>query len=82
MAGGFKTLSAKHSQVVLFRRIDPENGETRILNMKDIMYTPNMTEDVGLRPGDMLLVPQNKLSKIERFIKWANLGVYWNPIKP
>ena len=81
LAGGFKNLSAKHSQVILFRRIDPENGETRILNLKQIMNTPQLDEDIALRPGDMLLVPQNRLSKIERFIKWGNVGVYWNPIK-
>jgi polysaccharide export outer membrane protein len=82
MAGGFKTLSAKHSQVILFRRLDSENGETRTLNLKKIMNTPMLEEDVILRPGDMLLVPQNQISKIERFIKWANVGVYWSPIKP
>jgi polysaccharide export outer membrane protein len=82
MAGGFKTLSAKHSQVILFRRIDSENGETRTLNLKEIMNKPMLEEDVTLRPGDMLLVPQNRISKIERFIKWGNLGVYWNPVKP
>ena len=81
MAGGFKTLSAKHSQVILFRRTDAENGETRTLDLKKIMYKPMLEEDVMLRPGDMLLVPQNRISKIERFIKWANMGVYWNPMK-
>jgi polysaccharide export outer membrane protein len=79
IAGGFKTASAKHSQVILFRRVDAEIGETRILNMKEIMYTPKLEEDIALRPGDMLLVPQNRVSKIERFIKWANVGMYWNP---
>lgn len=81
MAGGFKTASAKHSQVILFRRVNSETGETRVLNMKEIMYAPKLEEDLALQPGDMLLVPQNRVSKIERFIKWANLGVYWNPIQ-
>ena len=82
MAGGFKTLSAKHSEVILFRRIDSENAQTRILNLKEIMYSPKLEEDVTLHPGDMLLVPQNKISKIERFVKWVNVGMYWNPITP
>ena len=82
IAGGFKAASAKHSQVILFRRIDAENGETRTLDLKKIMYKPMLEEDVTLRPGDMLLVPQNRISKIERIIKWANIGVYWSPIKP
>jgi polysaccharide export outer membrane protein len=84
IAGGFKSPSAKHSQVILFRRIDEKTGETRILNLKEMMNTnaPKLEEDMVLRPGDMLLVPQNRVSKIERYVRWANVGVYWNPIKP
>jgi polysaccharide export outer membrane protein len=82
IAGGFKAASAKHSQVILFRRIDAENGETRTLDLKKIMYKPMLEEDVTLRPGDMLLVPQNRISKIERIIKWANIGIYWNRVIP
>jgi polysaccharide export outer membrane protein len=79
MAGGFNTLSAKHSEVILFRRVSSDTGETKILDLKHAMTAP--AEDVSLRPGDMLLVPQNTVSKIERFIKWANVGLYWNPVK-
>ena len=79
MAGGFNSPSAKHSQVILFRRIDGERAETRILNVKEAIRARTLKEDVSLRPGDILLVPQNRVSKIERFIKWSNVGVYWNP---
>ena len=27
----------------------------------------------------MLVVPQNKVSKVERIIKWVSIGVYLNP---
>jgi polysaccharide export outer membrane protein len=80
MAGGLRSGSAKHSEVILFRKIDSHIGETRILNLKQIMFAPKMNEDVALQPGDVLLVPQNKLSKIERFVKWGNFGVFANPI--
>jgi polysaccharide export outer membrane protein len=80
MAGGFKTLSAKHSQVIIFRRIDSEKAETKIRNLKEIMYSAKLEEDLALQPGDLLLVPQNRISKIERFVKWANIGAYY-PIK-
>jgi polysaccharide export outer membrane protein len=33
-----------------------------------------------LKPGDMLLVPRNKLEKFSRFVKAANLGTYFNPL--
>jgi len=75
MAGGFKTVSAKHSQVILFRRAGPDMA-TEILNLKAAM-NPSTTERLGdLRSGDMLLVPQNRISKIERLIKIWNIGAY------
>ena len=76
MAGGFKTASAKHSQVILFRRVGPDLAKTEILNLKAAM-SPTATEPLAdLRPGDLLVVPQNRVSKIERFVKWANVGLY------
>ena len=80
MAGGFKAASAKHSQVVLFRRVSADTGETKILDLKRIMNAPAMEEDPALKPGDALFIPQNRVSKIERFVKWGNFGVYWNPM--
>jgi polysaccharide export outer membrane protein len=80
MAGGFKTASAKHSQVILFRRVGPDLAKTQILDLKASMSTSATEPLPDLRPGDMLIVPQNRVSKIERFVKWANLGLYANPI--
>jgi polysaccharide export outer membrane protein len=80
MAGGFKTASAKHSQVILFRRVGPDLVKTEILDLKAAMRPAAKEPLADLRPGDMLLVPQNDISKIERFVKWTNLGMYFNPI--
>jgi polysaccharide export outer membrane protein len=81
MAGGFKTASAKHSQVILFRRVGPDLAKTEILNLKAAMSPAAATEPLAnLRPGDLLIVPQNRVSKIERFVKWGNVGLYWNPL--
>jgi polysaccharide export outer membrane protein len=80
MAGGFKTASAKHSQVILFRRVGSDLAKTEILDLKAAMR-PSATEPLAdLRPGDMLIVPQNRVSKIERFVKWGNFGLYANPL--
>ena len=80
MAGGFKTASAKHSQVILFRRVGPDLAKTQILNLKAAM-SPSVTESpADLHPGDVLIVPQNRVSKIERFVKWGNFGIYANPL--
>jgi polysaccharide export outer membrane protein len=80
MAGGFKTASAKHSQVILFRRVGADLAEAKILNLKAAMSMPAKEPLADLQSGDMLIVPQNRVSKIERFVKWGNLGLYYNPI--
>jgi polysaccharide export outer membrane protein len=78
MAGGFKNLSAKHSQVILFRRFSRDTAQTKILNLKRVLNDRMMSENVSLAPGDILYVPQNEVSKIERFMKWVNVGAYWS----
>ena len=63
--GGFKD-SAKDSQVVLFRKVDAEWAEAKEIDMKDGLAKRNLSEDLKLRPGDLLYVPKNKISKVER----------------
>jgi polysaccharide export outer membrane protein len=76
MAGGFKDISAKHSQVILYRRVGPDLAQAEILNLKAAM-NPGSTEPLAdLRPGDLLIVPQNRVSKVERFVKWVGIGAY------
>jgi len=80
MAGGFKTASAKHSEVILFRRVGPDLAKAEILNLKAATSRKATEPLVDLRAGDMLFVPQNRVSKIERFVKWGNVGLYFNPL--
>lgn len=75
IAGGFRD-SAKHSQVLLFRRISDEWTEARKLDIKGMLQAGNLAEDPHLRPGDMLFVPKNVISKIKPFIPTASLGLY------
>ena len=79
IAGGFKASSAKHSQVILYRRIDPNTAETKILNIKALTNPahPHLEESMFLQPGDVLLVPQNKVSKIAAYVHWVNVGGYF-----
>ena len=79
VAGGFKT-SAKHSQVLLFRRISADTGKTQILNLRAAMAAPDSEFNTEVRPGDVLIVPQNVVSKIERYVKWGSFGAYINPL--
>jgi polysaccharide export outer membrane protein len=77
MAGGFKS-SAKHSQVVLFRRYDEERAVTRVINAKELARADRSAEDPDLRPGDFLFVPQNRISKMERFVTFSAIGLLFN----
>jgi polysaccharide export outer membrane protein len=76
IAGGF-TGQAKHSQVVLFRHVSNSTVEAKLLNIKAMLADRDLREDVYLRPGDMLFVPQNTISKIRRYLPISNLGMYW-----
>jgi hypothetical protein len=44
-----------------------------------MLKSGNLREDAHLRPGDMLYVPKNTLSKMKRFIPIATVGTYLNP---
>lgn len=78
IAGGF-TQQSRHSQVVLFRRINDEMVETRLLNLKQMLKQNRLREDAHLEPGDMVFVPQNTLSKIDRFLTRPAVSMYMNP---
>lgn len=78
IAGGF-TQQAKHSQVVLFRRVSQQFAETRVLNIKKELRARKLDEDIRLRPGDLVYVPQNQISKVRKFIPIPSLGMYYNP---
>jgi polysaccharide biosynthesis/export protein len=78
IAGGFND-SAKHSQVVLFHPTPNGVFEAKILNVKKLLGSHNLSEDVYMQPGDMLYVPQNAISKIRKFIPNASMGAYYNP---
>ena len=78
IAGGF-TESSKHSQVVLFRRVSDQWVEARLFNVKQMLQEHDLSEDAHLRPGDMIFVPQNTISKIQRYLPTTAMGVYADP---
>jgi polysaccharide export outer membrane protein len=76
MAGGFNN-DAKHSQVLLFRRVNNDWFEVKDLNLKRILRGKDLAEDPEIRTGDMLFVPQNAISKIKRLIPAYGVGTYY-----
>jgi polysaccharide export outer membrane protein len=75
IAGGFDD-TAKHSQVLMFRRISNDWAEAKLINVKHMLNTRNLYEDPLLQPGDMLYVPKNTLSKVKPFLPIPSLGLY------
>lgn len=81
MAGGF-TNESKHSEVLLLRRRGPDLVQTELINIKRMMTQEGSDETLMIEPDDILVVPQNRISKIERFVRWTNVGMYVNPAVP
>lgn len=76
VAGGFNQ-EARHSQVLLFRRQNDAWYEVKSLNLKNVLRGHELNEDTELRPGDMLYVPQNFISKAKKFIPSSGVGAYY-----
>jgi polysaccharide biosynthesis/export protein len=83
LAGGLKT-SARHTNIILIRPINSEVGTTQLISFKALeKQKPRETKSLPhLQAGDILIVPTSKLSKIERYAKVVNAGVYYNPVAP
>jgi polysaccharide export outer membrane protein len=80
LAGGFKE-TAHSGQVLLFRKINSDTAEVKILKLAHIKKTAQLEQDAQLEPGDMLLVPRNKLENVSRYMKLFNIGAYINPLQ-
>jgi len=79
LAGGFSS-SGQQSDVYLFRRVDGDLAEVHVLNLKGLKRNTDLRRDLVLEPGDMILVPRNKLDNVGRFMKATNLSVYFDPL--
>jgi len=74
IAGGF-TDKAKHSEVFIFRKVPGGWQAGKRLDVKLMLANADLGEDIHLRPGDLIYVPKNKLSKIKEFIPTPGLGM-------
>ena len=78
LAGGMKE-TAKSSQVVVFRKINSDMAEVKLLNLKSVRRTSDLENDLTLQAGDMVFVPRDRISKIERFMKLASVTAFMAP---
>ena len=78
LAGGMKE-SAKSSQVIVFRAINSDVAEVKVLNLKSINRTSDLENDLTLQAGDMVYVPRDKWSKFERFMRLVSVAALITP---
>lgn len=69
IAGGFEK-TAK-TQVFLYRSVSANWAEVRELKIKDFLQGKNISEDLHLRPGDMLFVPEKTITKFQRYVPYS-----------
>ena len=80
MAGGFKQ-SAKQSKVLLLRDDPNSPGSTRVLDLRALVSKNKLEEAPQLRPGDIIYVTQNSLSKVERLAHMGSFGATYSPYR-
>ena len=80
IAGGF-TQQARHSQVVLFRRISAYVAESHVIDLKKMLNSRDLREDLHLQPGDFIFVPQSRISKIRKYVPTSAMSWYMNPLQ-
>jgi polysaccharide biosynthesis/export protein len=76
IAGGFVT-GAKQSEVLLFRRVQPDLAEVKKFNVKHMLADGRLKEDPMLRPGDSIYISKSAVGKIDTFMKVSRLGLYF-----
>lgn len=80
VAGGVSE-KGKISEIVLYRKAPNGSFEGKVLNLKKLLASRNLSEDPRLQPGDMLYVPQNVSSRIRPYIPNTSAGAYYNPVQ-
>ncbi len=78
VAGGMDA-TARSSQVILFRRLNADDDEVHVLDLHNVKKRSDLEHDIMLEPGDMLLIPRDRIAKMDRIIKATNIGLYLNP---
>lgn len=73
LAGGL-TPRSKHSDVLVVRLMPDHSYSVKRINLKQI-YAGNFAEDIHLRPDDLVVVPQNKSSKVREYLPPVGMGV-------
>jgi polysaccharide export outer membrane protein len=80
IAGGINA-QAKHSQIVLFRRVSAETVKAEVIDVKQMLKTRDLREDAYLRTGDFLYVPKSTMAKVKQYLPVSSMSMYLNPLQ-
>src|ERR1700733_14920379 len=80
LSGGF-TQSAKSGQIIVFRKFNDTIDEVKQIDLTRVEKTAQLEKDIALQPGDLILVPHDKISRMQHYMQAANLGLYVNPLQ-
>jgi len=69
IAGGF--MPTAKTEVYLYHRDATGWVQARQLKLKDFLHGKNVNEDDGMRPGDMIFVPEKTITKIRKYIPYS-----------
>jgi polysaccharide export outer membrane protein len=69
IAGGF--LPSAKTQVFLFRRVSSDWVEVKKLNIRALLNGHNIHEDIELRAGDMIFVPDKFITNFRKYVPYG-----------
>jgi polysaccharide biosynthesis/export protein len=69
IAGGL-TPAAK-TQAFLYRRVSSDWFEVKELKLKDVMRGKKQNEDVRLQSGDLIIIPENFISRFRKYVPYT-----------
>jgi polysaccharide export outer membrane protein len=76
-AGGFLNERASKTQVIIYRPISSSMYETKVIDVKQMLVAKDRDQEIYfIKPGDIIYVPQNKMSKIQKYIPTASVSVF------
>lgn len=78
-AGGLINERSSKKQVILMRPEGDSIYRTKVVDVSLLMKPSGVHEDVVMQPGDVIYVPQKKMSKIARFLPSPSMGAYLGP---
>jgi polysaccharide export outer membrane protein len=76
LAGGFTDI-AKTKSVILYRRVNDEQYQPVVVDVKKLLDARELTSDLFMRSGDLLYVPKSTYGKVKPFI--PNTSIFLDP---